>query len=65
MPVMALGEDGDAVHVRALHRARKLLRIEFDTHIANPWAGVKIKMNLAIAQRWRRQKILRIAAGGL
>jgi hypothetical protein len=47
---MALGEDGDAVDVRPLHRVRELARIKIHADIADPWAGVKIEMDLAEAQ---------------
>src|SRR2546423_12455852 len=49
MPVMALGEDGDAVHMSAFERAGEFTGVEIAAHIADPRAGVKIEVNLAEA----------------
>ena len=50
MPVMALGEDGDAVDVGPFHRPRELARVEVDADVADPRAGVEIEVDLTVTK---------------
>ena len=50
--VMALGEHGDRVDVRALQRRNKYVRIERRANPRNMLRGVKVEMYLAITKRF-------------
>jgi hypothetical protein len=53
MTVMALGKNGHAVHVGALHRCRELSGVEFLANSADRRRRVKVEMNLPHRQgRW-------------
>ncbi len=54
MPVVALGEDRHAVHVRFPHGPREGLRVEVASHVPDPGAGVEIQMDLAV---WQGQSL--------